>query len=161
MANQKGERIRNLLAEVRSRYGSFDLGSLRHRSDEDVMTDLVRFHGVGVKTAACVLLFSLGRDVFPVDTHVHRICSRLGLAPASMSPEKTFEAMKAIVPRGKSYSFHTNLIRFGRKICRANNPACYACPLYSECTYEEKRRVLARGPRPSGPRHDFMLLDNV
>jgi endonuclease-3 len=161
MANQKGGRIQNVLSEVRSKYGTYDLSSLEGKSNEEVVAELTRLNGVGIKTAACVLLFSMGRDVFPVDTHVHRICSRLGLAPGCNTPERTFEAMKPLVPRGKGYSFHTNLIRFGRRVCRANNPACDVCPLFSECIYEKKKRSSATKRPPSRARHDFMLLDNV
>ena len=162
MANQKGERIQSVLADVKRVYGSYDLQALRSKTNEEVVEDLTRMKGVGSKTAACVLLFSLGRDVFPVDTHVHRICLRLGLARDCKTPEETFEAMKNLVPRGKGYSFHTNMIRFGRKMCRANSPACDLCLLYEECIYEKKKKrasSLRRTPSPTD--HDFMVLDNV
>jgi len=161
MANQKGERIQNVLSDVRAAYGAYDLSSLEAKSNEEVVAELTRFNGVGIKTAACVLLFSMGRDVFPVDTHVHRICSRLGLALRCTTPEQTFEAMKSLVPRGKGHSFHTNLIRFGRRVCRANNPACNACPLFSECVYEKKTSAPAARRALPRAHYDFMLLDNV
>ncbi len=160
MANQKGPRIKNILTQVNSRYGRMDLSALEAKSNEEIIAELTDLDGVGPKTAACVLLFSLGRDVFPVDTHVHRICTRLGLAPDSGSPERTFESMKPLIPRGKGYSFHTNLIRFGRKICRSNKPSCGICPVFAECIYPGKRKTVARR-RESSADHDFMLLDNV
>ena len=160
MANQKAPRIKETLAAVRTRYGRYDLKSLEKKTDDEVMKELTQLNGIGFKTASCVLLFSMGRDVFPVDTHVHRICGRLGLAPGCTTPEKTYEAMKSLVPRGRGYSFHTNLIRFGRRVCRSNNPACDICPLYDECEYEGKRKEPTRRA-PSGTDHDFMLLDNV
>ena len=161
MANQKAARIKETLVAVKSRYGAYDLSALGTKSNEEVIAELTQMKGVGVKTAACVLLFSMGRDVFPVDTHVHRICGRLGLAPGSRTPDKTFELMKSLVPEGKGYSFHTNLIRFGRRVCRSNKPACEFCPLYVDCIYEKKKRRPTARRAPSHANHDFMLLDNV
>jgi endonuclease-3 len=160
MANQKSRRIKGTLNAVKQLFGNLSLERLRRRGNEEVIETLTALDGVGVKTASCVLLFSMGRDVFPVDTHVYRICSRLGLAPACTTPEKTFWFMKEIVPKGKGYSFHTNLIRFGRRVCRSSNPACDICPLYDECRFAGKRRAL-RERSASEADHDFMLLDNV
>jgi len=160
MANQKAPRIKEALAAVASRYGRYDLKSLERKSNDNVIEELTTLKGVGFKTASCVLLFSMGRDVFPVDTHVHRICGRLGLARGCKTPEKTYEVMKLLVPKGRGYSFHTNLIRFGRKVCRSNNPACDICPLFAECEYEGKSKNAVRRT-PSQTDHDFMLLDNV
>ena len=161
MAEQKSLRIREGLHCIRERFGGYDLSALEGMTDREVIAELTRIKGVGVKTAACVLLFSLGRDVFPVDTHVHRVCSRLGLVPGSRSPEETFERMEQLVPRGKAYSFHTNLIRFGRMVCRAQTPVCGSCPLYKECIFPGRKRNHKRLRRPSKTDHRFMLLDNV
>jgi endonuclease III len=161
MANQKAVRIQETLGELRRRHGSYDLRRLRSRPDQEIIEELTSLKGVGLKTAACVLLFSLRRDVFPVDTHVHRICNRLGLTPGCTTPEKTFYAMRPLVPRRKGYSFHTNLIRFGRRTCRSSSPACDVCPLHAECSYEGKERQTAKARAPSRANHDFMVLDNV
>lgn len=161
MANQKSARIRETLAAVLKMYGSYDLSPLRRLSSVEVMRRLTALNGVGVKTAACVLLFSFHRDVFPVDTHVHRLCTRLGLSPGSRNPEQTFEAMKSLVPPGKAHSFHTNLIRFGRVVCRPSNPRCGECPLYDACMFEEKTDPGMPRNAPVRGRRDFMLLDNV
>ena len=160
MANQKGPRIRNVLRSIRDMYGRYDLSALRRKGSEDVIEELTGLEGVGVKTAACVLLFSLRRDIFPVDTHVHRICGRLDLTPGARTPEQTFRMMQPLVPPGKGYSFHTNLIRFGRSICRATNPACGVCPLFDECLFPGKR-TSRRTAGKSTADHNFMLLDNV
>ncbi len=161
MANQKAARIQAILRELKKQNGSYALNGIERKSTGTIMGELTRLKGVGPKTAACVLLFSLGRDVFPVDTHVHRTCVRLGLAAGSRSPERTFEIMRGIVPKGRGYSFHTNLIRFGRTICRAANPLCGECPLYDECVYEGKKARAARRRALTGTDHKFMLLDNV
>lgn len=162
MANQKSQRIKTILHTIRQRYGRLSLNSLHRKSNEEVFEELLSLKGVGVKTAACVLVFSLGRDVFPVDTHIHRICGRLGLAPGCATPEKTFEWMKNIVPEGRAYSFHTNLIRFGRRVCRSQRPLCGICPIYHECKYELKEKFRTTGiARNSSADYSFMLLDNV
>lgn len=162
MANQKSRRIAETLAAVKSRYGSFSLSPLRKKSDSEVIRELMELNGVGFKTASCVLLFSLGRDVFPVDTHVHRICGRLGLAPGCKTPEQTFEWMQGIVPAGKGYAFHTNLIRFGRKVCRASRPVCRACVLFDDCSFADRFAYARRSGSAAGiTDYDFMLLDNV
>jgi endonuclease-3 len=161
MSNQKGARIKETLAAVLRRYGKYDLSPLRKKSDDLILEELTGLRGVGAKTAACVLLFSLGRDVFPVDTHVHRLCTRLGLAPGCRTPERTYAAMKTVVPPGKGHSFHTNLIRFGRTVCRSANPRCGVCPLYALCLFEGKTALKGLRRDPSPADHDFMLLDNV
>lgn len=161
MANQKSKRIKETLALVKSRYDTFSLSALERKSNDEVIEELTTINGVGFKTASCVLLFSMRRDVFPVDTHVHRICNRLGLVADSKTPERTYEMMKEIVPKSRGYSFHTNLIRFGRKICRSSNPLCDVCPLYEECLFEGKKRTAPKKRATSTVDHDFMLLDNV
>lgn len=162
MANQKSVRIQQILRSVKEKYGRLSLEPLRTRTNEEVLEELIALNGVGVKTAACVLVFSFGRDVFPVDTHIHRICGRLGLAPACTTPEKTFEWMKPIVPKGKAYTFHTNLIRFGRKICRSQRPRCGICPLYDDCEFQQKKKFRTiTNSSPTSTDYNFMLLDNV
>jgi endonuclease-3 len=161
MANQKAARIKEILRTLRSRYGGYDLSPLRDRSNLEIIGELTQMKGVGTKTAACVLVFSLGRDVFPVDTHVHRLCGRLGLTHSSRSPDDTFEQMRPLIPPGKGYSFHTNLIRFGRKVCHSHRPACGHCPLYDECVFEGKGQKSMEGQKPSKADHSFMLLDNI
>jgi endonuclease-3 len=161
MANQKSARIKRTLLTVTNRFGGYDLAPLAGMKSDEVIEELTRIDGVGVKTASCVLLFSMRRDVFPVDTHVHRLCGRLGLAPGCSTPEKTFSFMQSIFPRGRGYSFHTNLIRFGRKVCRTNNPACGSCPLYGECVFPGKAGRRGSKRHRSKANHDFMLLDHV
>jgi endonuclease-3 len=161
MANQKSGRIRNVLRVIHKQYGEYSLDGLRRKKDSEILEELTSLNGVGVKTAACVLLFSLGRDRFPVDTHVHRICNRLGLVRNCPTPEKTFWAMQTLVPKGKGYSFHTNLIRFGRLVCRSVSPACDRCPLYAECRWPGRRSRKRARSGPSSRNYKFMLLDNI
>jgi len=91
--------------------------------------------GVGPKTAACVLLFSLGRPAFPVDTHVWRVTRRLGLIGARVSADAAHAALLALIPPEWRHTMHVNLITHGRRVCHAQRPACLICPLRAECHY--------------------------
>lgn len=133
LANTKAPRLRAILAEVRRRYGRLSLAALRRLDDAAAFAALRSLPGVGPKTAACVLLFSLGRDIFPVDTHVHRLCRRLGWVPRGASAEQTQERMARLVPRGRALELHINLIRHGRRVCRAQRPRCGECVLARLC----------------------------
>jgi endonuclease-3 len=138
--NQKSERIIDLAERVVSEYGGAD-GFDRFVEESEPATvreTLLEMTGVGPKTADCVLLFAGGRDgVFPVDTHVHRIARRMGLAPADADHETVREALEAAVPGEKCGFGHTAMIQFGREYCSARSPACLddpeACPLYDSC----------------------------
>lgn len=137
LKNQKAARMKEILQRIKKDTGNYDLGGLKKKSNDEVFGYLTSMKGVGMKTAACVLVFSLGRDVFPVDTHIHRLCNRLGLVKTG-NADQTFAEMKSLVPAGRAYSFHINLIRFGRKICKAQNPLCGMCPIYDVCSFGEK-----------------------
>jgi len=133
LANQKAERIKKILSWMYRTWGTFDLNFLCSMDPRQVSELFQQQKGIGVKTISVTLMFACGHDVFPVDTHVHRLCKRLGLVPAGTSAEKTFALMASRVPRGKGYSFHVNLIRLGRQICQARKPSCLQCPLRKKC----------------------------
>ncbi len=138
--NQKSKMIIDAAAEVREAFESaagFD-EFVKSEPPSVVRNRLLDIHGVGPKTADCVLLFAGGRGgVFPVDTHVHRIARRMGLAAADADHEAVREALEASVPGEKCGFGHTAMIQFGREYCTARRPACLdgpeACPLYDEC----------------------------
>jgi endonuclease-3 len=138
--NQKSERIIRIAADVVDEYGGAEAFDRFVREDDPktVRKTLLDMNGVGPKTADCVLLFAGGRDgVFPVDTHVHRIARRLGIAPADADHEAVREALEAAVPGEKCGFGHTAMIQFGREYCSARQPACLdgpeACPLSEHC----------------------------
>lgn len=133
LADTKAPRIQAILREIRERRGAFDLSYLRDRPDEEARAELVSLPGVGPKTAAVVLSFSLGRDALPVDTHVHRVARRLGLVPASSSAEQADRLLHERVPDGLRTPLHVALIRLGREICKAPTPRCRLCPLNDLC----------------------------
>jgi endonuclease-3 len=138
--NQKSERIVALAGEIRAEFGGeagFD-AFVRDEDPDVVRERLLAMNGVGPKTADCVLLFAGGRGgVFPVDTHVHRIARRMGLAPADADHETVRESIERAVPAEKCGFGHTAMIQFGREYCKARKPACLddpeACPLADRC----------------------------
>jgi endonuclease-3 len=159
LANQKAVNIRNLLKTLYSKYNRISLDYIKDFSDEEIYRELLSYKGIGIKTVSCVLAFALGRDVFPVDTHVHRLSNRLGLVSAA-TPEKTFEQINRIIPDGKKFLLHTLLIRFGRKVCKAKNPLCSDCVLFALCEFSDK--TMHAGKRKSLPReNNFIILENI
>jgi len=133
LANTKAPRIQAILREVRDREGRFDLESLRRMSDADATDFLSSMPGVGPKTAAVVLAFSLGRDAMPVDTHVHRVTTRLGWIPARTSEAKAHGVLAELVPAEIRVPVHVALIRLGREVCKAGRPRCEVCPVFELC----------------------------
>jgi endonuclease-3 len=138
--NQKSRMIQDAAAYVLAEYGdaaAFD-EFVREADPGEVRSTLLSIRGVGPKTADCVLLFSGGRDgVFPVDTHVHRIARRIGIAPPDADHEDVREALERDVPPEKCGFGHVATIQFGREYCTARTPACLdgpeACPIYDLC----------------------------
>ncbi len=134
LANQKSRRIQEILQWIVQQYGSLTLDFICDMKSQDVIKTFCQLKGIGIKTISVVLAFSCGVDIFPVDTHIHRLCNRIGLVkPQTTSAEKTFELMQERVPAGKAFSFHINLIRHGRQICRARKPLCQQCPVSELC----------------------------
>ena len=135
LANQKARVIRDLLRQVEERTGALTLNFLRDAPADEAARFLSSFRGIGPKTVACTLLFACGRDIFPLDTHIFRILRRVGFIPQKCSDARAHELMNAVVPAGKFYSFHVNLIRHGRAICRPRDPLCEQCPIVEYCDY--------------------------
>jgi endonuclease-3 len=133
LADTKAPRIQAILREVEARRGVFDLSSLAELGDDEARAELLSLPGVGPKTAAVVLSFSLGRDAMPVDTHVYRVTRRLGLVPPKTSAERADRLLHELVPQGLRTPLHVALIRLGREICKAPTPRCRICPLKDIC----------------------------
>ena len=133
LAPTKGPRVQGVLRAITEHQGKISLEFLRDEPLEEARRWLLALHGVGPKTAAIVLLFSMGRPAFPVDTHVHRVTRRLGLIPNSTSREKAHELLEEVVPESLYYPFHLNVIHHGRTVCVARAPKCEACVLREIC----------------------------
>lgn len=135
LANQKGPRIQAVLRQITQELGRLDLGLLEEMSVEEGRAWLMRFDGVGPKTAAIVLLFSLGKPDFPVDTHIYRVSGRLGLRPAQMTVEQAHLHLAGLFEPQTYGPAHLNLIRLGREVCVARRPNCPACPVKDLCAF--------------------------
>ena len=133
LAPTKAPRIRAVLRALRDRGIALDDRALRRIRHDRLFDLLLGLPGVGPKTAACVLLFSLDRPYFPVDTHVHRVATRLGLVPPAASPIQTQERLQAALAADEMYEAHMNLIRHGRHVCVALRPICSQCVLKDLC----------------------------
>ncbi len=138
LANQKGPRIQAVLRQITEERGELDLSFLADLPTEEALAWLTRFNGVGPKTASIVLVFSLGKPAFPVDTHIYRVTGRIGLRPEKMSVEDAHPYLAAQFPPAEYGPAHLNLIRLGREICHARKPDCPNCPLTDVCDYYEK-----------------------
>ena len=133
LAPTKAPRIKEVLRALRAEGVALDHRALRGLDDGALWDRLVALPGVGPKTAACVLLFSLDRPFFPVDTHIHRIAIRLGLVPANATAVAAQAALQAAIAPADVYAAHLNLIRHGRHVCVARRPLCSECVLADLC----------------------------
>ena len=133
LARTKAPRIQAILREVVEREGRPSLARLKRMSDDEVSDYLSGLPGIGPKTIACVLAFSLDRPRLPVDTHVHRVGSRLGFFDPRASVPDAQRALEALVPERDRVETHVALIAHGRTICTAQRPACDRCPLADVC----------------------------
>jgi len=136
LAAQKAPRIQGAVHAVYERFGSYDLSFLATLPRDEARTLLMGLaSGIGPKTASCVLLFSLGVPAFCVDTHIQRICARVGLIRSKDSAEKAQHMLEATVPPEDIHAMHVAMIRHGRSTCRAQKPQCGRCPLREVCLY--------------------------
>jgi len=150
LADIKARRIKQILRTIAEDRGALDLSFLKRVKVPRALGYLTALSGVGPKTAACVLLFSLKRPAFPVDTHVLRVSKRLGLLAPNTTMERAHELYDLMLsesgsgkrrsrPAGKRWSasdmlaLHLGLVHHGRRICAARRPRCGICPLYDLC----------------------------
>lgn len=131
----KAPRIQKTLREVLNRRGTLNLGFLQDMPLNEAKQWLTTLEGIGPKTAACVLLFALGRPALPVDTHVHRVAKRLGLIALNVNADAAHGLLEAALPPEAVYAFHVDMIQHGRRICHAQRPECERCPLQDMCDY--------------------------
>jgi endonuclease-3 len=145
LARLKAPRIKGIVQRVIEERGAPDLGFLAQLPRDEALAWLRRLPGVGYTTAACVLLFGLGRPIMPVDTGIERVARRLGLAEPRHTPDDIGRALESAVPAEEVYPLHVSLIRFAREVCRPREPACMVCVLNDLCaTYGRYRTDVAR-----------------
>jgi endonuclease III len=156
LAPQKSKAIKEVLTKLKAGESGLSLDHLENLSEQKAIEELTKFNGVGVKTAACVLIFGMNKNVCPVDTHVHRTVNRIGIVNEK-TPDKTFWKLNENFPDRIAHSFHTNLIMLGRGICKPTNQNCSVCPLIKICKFPAKNLETKR----TGKRNTFLLLDNI
>jgi endonuclease-3 len=135
LANQKAPRIQAILARLAGSEHGLHLEWLAQLEPAAAMSFLTALPGVGAKTGSCVLLFSLGKPVMPVDTHVHRIALRLGLIPPRTTADAAHPLLTALTPPGRMLEAHLLLIEHGRRTCKARRPLCEQCVLLDLCPF--------------------------
>lgn len=141
LAAQKGPNIQNALKRLSAERGEISLDWLKAETLEDARAWLCSLRGVGQKTAAIVLLFSLGMPAFPVDTHIYRVSGRIGLRPSSLDVDATHRYLERTARPEVFGPLHLNIISLGRQFCQARRPKCAACPARSLCVFEEKTEL--------------------
>jgi len=131
----KSQRIQSMLGVIQAETGGLDLAFLADAPREEAIEFLERLPGVGRKTAACVLVFAFDRPEMPVDTHVYRVCGRLGFLRPKASFDEAHDVMRDATEPADVFELHVNLIRHGRRLCTARKPECPACPLLGVCPF--------------------------
>ena len=131
LARTKSERMLQILAALKERFGEYSLMALKDMDNDAVREYLSSLPGIGAKTVACVMLFDLGMSAFPVDTHIARFCRRMKWAAESLPPDEIQPLLEEWVPERRFLGGHVNIIEHGRGLCHARTPECGKCPLQS------------------------------
>jgi endonuclease III len=132
LVNQKAPQILEIARKLKADFGRVTLDPLREMTDEKAEAYLLSLPRVGKKVARCVLMYSLGREVLPVDAHVLRVSKRIGLLPDQVSWPKAHDAIHEVVPPEHRFALHVGLVRHGREVCTYRNPRCGECVLRSQ-----------------------------
>ena len=151
LSRTKTAQIQEILREIEAREVGLSLNRLRDMESSQIEAYLTSLPGVARKTALCVMLYALGRDVLPVDTHVWRVAQRLGLAPEGAWSEGRGRAFEAAVPRELRGSLHVTMVAHGRQVCRARAPVCESCALVDLCPTADPNLRAAQPPPRSRP----------
>ena len=138
LAKQKAPRIKNVLCQIRDELGNFDLSFLAEMPLGEAKAWLKRLNGIGPKTAAIILCFSLGMPAMPVDTHIFRVSKRLGLIGQKVNADKAHDILEPMVAPQDVFAFHMYLIQHGRQVCKAQRPLCHECTLAWGCPTRPK-----------------------
>jgi endonuclease-3 len=133
LAKTKAPRIKAILIEVKEKVGSYDLSFLAEMPLDEAKAWLKELNGVGPKTAAIILCFSLGLPAMPVDTHIYRVSRRLGFIGPKVSADDAHDILEPMVAPEEVFAFHLYLINHGRQVCKARRPRCADCVLAWGC----------------------------
>lgn len=133
LSGQKAPRLKAIARKLESDFGSVTLDPLDGMPDDDAERYLCTLPGIGAKSAKCILMYSMGRSVLPVDTHVARVARRLALVSPATRLEKIHRALEVVVRPSDRYAFHVTAVTLGRRFCRSVAPRCVVCPIASLC----------------------------
>lgn len=140
LSNQKARNLKTVLYKLKADFGRVSLAPLKDLSDGEIEDYLSSLPGVGKKSARCIMLYSFGREVFPVDAHCFRIIKRLGwLKQDGKYNDKTADEIQSMIPVGLRYSLHVNMVAHGRLLCLERYPKCKICPLLKLCPFGRER----------------------
>jgi len=146
LGSKRAEEIQNNLVEIKSDFGFCSLDSLHRWNNSKVYKYLTSLDGVGPKIAYCVMMYSLKREVFPVDTHINIICKRLGLIDKNIEPKKGQIELADLFPISLRYSLHVNMLDHGRKVCTSSKPKCDECVISGFCTCPRMNNLTNNNP---------------
>lgn len=133
--SKRSEEIIKNLRTIYAKLGCYSLNDLKRWNDSKVFDFLTSLEGIGHKSAYCIMMYSLGRKVFPVDTHVNRICQRLGIIDMGIDHKKGQALLENIFPKSLRYCLHVNMVAHGRKVCLSRNPLCDNCMISGFCMW--------------------------
>ena len=148
----KAPRIKMVLNQVLAEVGSFDLSFLREMPLDEAKSWLKKLDGIGPKTAAIILCFSLGMPAMPVDTHIFRVSKRLGLIGRKVNADRAHDILEPMVAPEDVFAFHLYLISHGRQVCKALRPRCECCVLAWGCPSRDKFERQSARRKPAGKR---------
>ena len=120
-----------------------ELNQIQTWDNERIFDELTSIHGIGKKTVSIFICFGLKRDSFPVDVHVHRIMTRVGITSNYKNPDKLFKMVNPYIPVGKEFFLHVHLVEHGKGICKSSNPKCESCMFNEYCDYFLKKNAWA------------------
>lgn len=140
LSRQKAKWIKASLSAVACRFGELSLDSTREWTDDAVEAFLRSLPGISTKSAKCIMMYSMGRQVLPVDVHVRRIATRLGLVQEGLSEKAIHQALESQVAPEDRHGFHVNAVWHGRKICVARAPKCNQCVIREFCAFGHRWR---------------------
>lgn len=152
-SRQKAQWIKGSLRLIKERGGSLSLYFLKDLDDKEAEHFLCTLPGISVKSAKCILMYSLNRQVLPVDTHVRRLSERLGLVAPGLSSKRVHEQLESIVAPEHRFDYHVNAVVHGRKVCTVMRPRCHECLLRSFCAYYQSEHPRGSQKPEVGKRH--------
>jgi endonuclease III len=153
LSRQKACWIKAALSTIHNRFGVLSLNRARAWTDKKLERFLCSLPGISLKSAKCIMMYSMERRVLPVDTHVRRLATRIGLIPSGLSERETHEQLEAIVGPDRRFSFHVNAIVHGRTVCTVRAPHCQVCVVRAYCDHAAnlEHHIDARTPASRNP----------